>query len=107
MRSLLPNFDDTATGYVWLDKLTAPFWRWMLRRAERQFTEDMGFPPEKIFHGSELSNSGFESDLGLAPWSSSESPEIPKLVIPELTDEFPFYELVEPEDTNRPPDRRP
>lgn len=34
---LRPDFKRTATGYFWLDWLTAPFWHLLDRRAQRRF----------------------------------------------------------------------
>lgn len=38
----LPDFDTTATGYGWLDRLTLPYWRWKSRREEAKFEEAVG-----------------------------------------------------------------
>lgn len=45
---LRPDFDKCATGYVWLDWLTTPYWRWRDKRAEKKFmdTIDRHFGPE-------------------------------------------------------------
>lgn len=39
---LCPDFKRTATGYFWLDWITAPYWRWVVARTERKFHRFMG-----------------------------------------------------------------
>lgn len=45
---LRPDFERTATGYVFLDFLTLPYWRFKSRRAFRRFekaySKTWGYP---------------------------------------------------------------
>lgn len=43
MSRLRPDFDRTATGYFWLDKLTSPYWTWRDRRARDQLARLLGY----------------------------------------------------------------
>lgn len=40
--NLRPDFERTATGYAWLDWLTAPYWRWADWRSRRALYRLLG-----------------------------------------------------------------
>lgn len=44
--SLRPDFEHCATGYRWLDRLTAPWWRRRSRAAERHLWESLAIGDE-------------------------------------------------------------
>ena len=68
MKRLLPDFDTTATGYTWLDKITAPYWRWKARKEEEAFEEMLSIAREWIRDENEPVDSPDPLDLDLIPY---------------------------------------